>query len=296
MATKTVDLNRLKDAVGFKLAVHRWCNRRKADVSKVETDADKTRLSLSKLLVNSEEYDAITQYESALRIWVKLRTVPSYFADGIYLVNVKAYEDITNKIKSAEAEYKALVEKFVAVYPDKVKAAREALKDQFQSNDYPDPAELRDEFYIECYWVSFSTPENLPTEFRKAEAAKLEQKMTDAADCITQALRAGFCKLVSQAAETMVPTPGEKPKKFYDSSIEKIVEFIDTFKQRNLTDDLELEKLIIQAKEIVGDPTIKDVRKSMDVRAEIGKKFQALAGSMAGMVEIKKSRRINLED
>jgi len=296
MATKTVDLNRLKGAVGFKLAVHCWCNRAKADVSRVETDADKTRLSLSKLLVNSEEYDAICEYSGALRKWVRLRTMPSYFADGVYLVKVDAYQEISEKMRAARAEYMELVEKFVAVYPTKVNEARETLKDQFRADDYPDASELRAEFSIEDFWVSFAAPDNLPSEFKKAEADKLERRMADAADCITQALREGFLKLVTKASETMVPVPGEKPKKFFDSAVGNIVQFIDTFQQRNLTNDLELEKLIVQAKQIIDAPEMKDVRKDMNVRASIGTKFQELANAMDGMVEVKKKRMMTLTE
>ena len=115
------------------------------------------------------------------------------------------------------------------------------------------------------------------------------------------ALREGFSKLVSKAAEQLVVKPGEKPKKFYDSSIEQIVEFIDTFNQRNLTNDVELEKLITQAKAIIGDPgkvgeLTEQVRESTDVREKLGKKFEALTEAMSGMIEVKKTRRIVLED
>jgi hypothetical protein len=188
------------------------------------------------------------------------------------------------------------VDKFIAIYPDKVKAAKGQLIEQFDLDDYPDPNDLRNEFSIENYWVSFSTPENLPAEFKKAEADKLSKKMTDAADCITQALREGFLKLVTKAAEAMTPVAGEKPKKFYDAYVENIVGFIDTFQQRNLTNDLELEKLIAQAKSIIDDPTMKDVRKDIEVRGEIGKKFQALAESMDGMVVEKKKRKFDFSE
>ena len=301
MTTKTVDLQRLQGMVGLKFSVHRWGNRGKADKSKLETDADKDRISVTKSLLVAKEFNDVCEYERLLRKWVRSRTMPSFFSENIYLVKVDAARAITEKLETSAKEFSDLVDKFIEVYPERVKASKPNLKSQFNTNDYPDANDMRQFFSIEFCWVSFSTPEALPPELRQKEEARLEKQFSDAADCIMLALREGFSKLVSKAAEQLVVKPGEKPKKFYDSSIEQIVEFIDTFNQRNLTNDVELEKLITQAKAIIGDPgkvgeLTEQVRESTDVREKLGKKFEALTEAMSGMIEVKKTRRIVLED
>ena len=51
--------NFLENSVLLSVNKHAWGIRKKADLSKVETAADKSMLSMSKKLIECKEYDAI---------------------------------------------------------------------------------------------------------------------------------------------------------------------------------------------------------------------------------------------
>jgi hypothetical protein len=262
------DTNKLKGAVGFTLETSAWGNRRKADISQVTTDADKTRMRLSKELVSAEEYEKIKSFFGELRAWVYLRTVPSFFRKGFQLAGLRAVGEIEERMKKAQSELAALVDAFIAVYPLKIDEAKVALGSQFNQADYPSADVLRQMFDIEWNWVNFTTPEELPAELREAEQAKMKKKFDDAGEQITEALRLGFQELIKHAAEKLQPSEDGKPRVWRDSMIGNIQEFIDTFQNRNITNDVELELLTAKAQEIMIGIDPKQLRKDEDVRKE----------------------------
>lgn len=294
----TFDTNRLRGAVGFTLQCRAWGNRRKADMATVETDADKKRMKLSKELIQAEEYDKIKSYLGELRQWVYSRTVPSFFREGFQLASLKAVAEIEEKMKKSQGELLALVDALIAVYPGKIEEARIALNSQFDEKDYPDEGRLRRMFGLDWNWISFTIPEDLPAELREAESKKLEQKFADAGEQITEALRIGFQELIKHAAEKLQPADENgKPRVFRDSLIGNIQDFIDTFQQRNLMGDTELEALVNKAQEILIDVDPKSLRQNANgMREATRKQFEDIKATLDTMIETKKSRRMELAD
>jgi len=83
---------------------------------------------------------------------------------------------------------------------------------------------------------------------------------------------------------------------FRESLIGNIQEFINTFEARNLLGDKELEALVGKAQEILIGVKTDDLRKKEDIRESTRKQFEEINAELGQMVELKKSRRFNLED
>lgn len=296
MNTTTFDTNRLKDAIGFTMKVSNWGNRRKADMSQVTTDAEKTRMKLSKELIQAKEYDDIKSYFGELRQWIYLRTVPSFFREGFQLTSLKAVDEIEAKMRQSQGEVAELVEKLIAVYPVKIDEAKVALNSQFNPADYPPVEMLRKSFGVSWNYISFSTPEALPPELRQAETEKLQKQMQDAGEQITDALRAGFQELISHAVERLTPGDDGKSKTFRNTILERIQEFIDCFSNRNLLGDRELEDLVNKAQEVLIGVSPDSLRKDAEVREKALKEFKQIGSSLDQFVEIKKNRRFSLDE
>lgn len=291
----TFDTDKLRGAVGFTLTARAWGNRRKADMSQVTTDADKGRMKLSKELINAEEYEAIKSFFGELRAWVYSRTVPSFFKEGFQLTSPSAVEEIEARMKKAQGELAALVDKLMLVYPVKIDEARAALNSQFRQADYPTVDELRRMFSIGWNWISFSVPNNIPPELMEAEKSKMEQQFKDAGEQITEALRVGFQELIKHAAERLTPSEDGKSKIFKATLISNVQEFIDTFSSRNLLGDNELQALVDKAQEILIGVSPEDLRKKEDVRESTRKEFAAISEQLGGMIETRRSRVFNLD-
>jgi hypothetical protein len=291
----TFDTTKLKDALGFTLKLSAWGNRRRADMSKVDTNSDKSRLKLSKELISAAEYDDIKSFMGELRGWVAQRTVPSFFREGFQLASTKAVEEIEGRMRKARTEeLPALVEKLVAVYPQKIDEARVALNGQFNERDYPSSDELRALFSVDWNWISFSTPEGLPEELKQAEREKLQKQMSDAGEQITLALRVGFQELIAHAVDRLQPADADGKKRvFRDSLIERVQEFIDCFQSRNLLGDKELESLVNKAQEIIIGVNPDDLRKNDDLRETTRQQFDEIKKELDVAVDVVKNRKFN---
>lgn len=297
-ATRTIDVNRFKNAVGLTTTSHLWGVRRKADLSKVDTaTADKSRLALSKVLIQCEEYEAIKSAFGSLTAWIYGRTVPSFFKKGFQLASVQAVPEIEEELNAfATVRLPVLVQEFANVYPAKVDEARAALGDQFKASDYPTVAELPGLFSLEWYWIAFTTPEALPPELRQQEEDKLKQKFADAGDQIIEALRASFLELIAHATDKLTVGEGEKPKVFRDSLIGNIQDFIGTFNSRNLMNDAELAALVEKAKGVLVGAEPEKLRKNQDTRAAIAAKFAEIKANLDGMITTRKGRNFDFSE
>ena len=100
-------------------------------MAKVETDADKTRLRLTKELIKAKELDAIGKYLGELRRWIYVNTVPTFFKEGFQLTSLTGIEPIEARMRKAQGELAELVNDLVAVYPAKIDESKAGLNDQF---------------------------------------------------------------------------------------------------------------------------------------------------------------------
>lgn len=291
-------MNRFKNAAGLTTTSRLWGVRRKADLSKVDTaDTDKSRLALSKVLIQCDEYEAIKSAFGSLTAWIYSRTVPSFFKKGFQLASVAAVPEIEEELNAfASVRLPVLVQDLASVYPAKVDEARAALGDQFRASDYPTAQELPGLFSLEWYWIAFTTPEALPPELRQAEEDKLKAKFADAGEQIIDALRASFLELIEHATDKLKVADGEKPKVFRDSLIGNIQDFIATFNSRNLMNDTELAGLVEKAKGVLVGADPDRLRKSADMRAAIAAKFAEIKANLDGMITTRKGRNFDFSE
>lgn len=320
MTVSSIDLKRFTDAVGFIPTFScAWGNTRKANIAlvtmktqdsilsgdvpqadeKAKEAKAKDRMQLKKQLIVSKEYDAIKSFMGEIRAWVYRNTVPSFFKEGFQLVKLDGVEGIEKRMRRAVKEQlPALVEAFLAVYPQQIEEARKVLEPvgQFNANDYPPAEQMRRAFNITWNWISFTVPEGLPAELRQAEQDKLEKQFSDAGEQIKSALRVAFAELIKHAQERLTAAPGEKSKVFRDSMIGNIQEFIETFNQRNLLNDVELAQLVSRAKEILTGVNAQKVRDSADIKNKVVSGMAEITAKLGEMVIEKPARLFDLGD
>lgn len=303
--TQTIAPGRFKGAVGFTLNLRRWGNARKGFIENVKTSSDpdqdkktKERLTLKKRLIASEEFEAICTFQGKLREWIYSRTTPSFFREGFQLVKLEGVSMIESKLAEAQTELESLVGTLCLVYPSQVEEARIALGNQFNEGDYPSVDELPRFFSIGWNWIDFTVPEGLPAELRQKEQDKLERQFSDAGQQITLALREGFMELISHASSRLTCDPGEKPKVIRETMIGNIKEFIETFSQRNLMNDVELQKLVDKARDILAlnNVTTQKLREKADIRDSIKQGFDEIKASLDPLITEGRTRSFEFEE
>ena len=295
----TTGMKRLMDSVVvLDLTFHRPSIHRKANIQLVETEADKKMLGLTKALVTSKEYSNVCRVATDVRAWIERRALPSPLKRGTYLISLELVPDVYEYLDKAEADYKAAAEEFLDAYPERVEEAREKLADQFDPENYPTVKELRPAFWLERRMLDFGvpSPNKIGKAFWSKEKKRAEQTWAKATDEIQEALRSAFRSLVGHLAERLEPKADGTKKTFRDSAITKLLEFIDLFKNRNLTGDIELEGLVIQARDVLKGKGGAALRKSAPLRGEVAGEMSRVLGALDELLENAPRRKISFDD
>lgn len=293
------DVKRIMDGVVvLDITFHRAGIRRKADLSKVETESDRSMLGLTKAIVDSDEYDAVLKLGYETRDWVAKRGLPSPLKRGTFLVPVNSIVEVYEHLDEIEIEFDKRVDAFLKVYPRQVEEAREKLLDQFDEDNYPSAKQLKMAFWLERRLLDFGVPneKKIGIAIWKKEKERAEKTWQLAVDDIQIALREAFRNLVGHLAERLELKPDGTKKVFAESAITKIIEFIDLFKNRNLTGDSELEGLVAQARDVLAGKKADALRKNVVARGEVAGEMARVTAALDELLETAPRRRISLDD
>ncbi len=287
---------KIQNAVMLIFTTHSWGNRKKADTKKIETNAEKSFLSLSKRLIDSDKYKSILNFQSEVYNWINKNAVPSFFLRGSYLFNISMVEEVEQYLKAQSDILKEKVKPLLSEYEQKIAEAEQKLGDQFNFSDYPNLDVLKSSFSFSWKWTIFDIPEGLPEKIFQEEKLKAENMWRESAEQISLCLRQAFIELIKHANSMLEPNADGKTKAFKNSSFDNIDEFISTFKNRNIVDDKELEKLVEQARKIltnINDP--QQLKKDKQMKEIVSKNFSEITSKLDEMIAIKPSRKFDLD-
>ena len=114
---------------------------------------------------------------------------------------------------------------------------------------------------------------------------------------IREALRESFSGLISNATARLKVSNDGKKKVFRDSLVTNLQEFLDIFERRDLTNDTALNKLVVKAKNVMGNVgDAQELRDNLGMRKTVRDTFEQIEKTMADNVMVKKSRKISFED
>jgi len=239
---------------------------RKASTDKIDTDADKNLLRLSKRLFDCKEFDAIGKIDGRIRSYLmdeslahRKGTVAEVnipiFKGGVYFIPYAMLEDVEEKVAELVAERRKAIDTFIAVYPAEKERAKQRLASMYNESQYLSSEELRDEFTEHFHLTELSAPGNMKKynkERYAAEAAKFEAELHNAADEMKLALRAGMLELINHLVEGLEKKQsGQKGARLADPTVDKVTDFLDNFEKRDIFDDVALKGLVAQAKDIL---------------------------------------------
>jgi hypothetical protein len=295
------------DTVALIFGIHKWGNSRSANLpalmkarnATLPESAEAKRLKLSKQLLVSTEYDRIGNFMTGVKEWIAGRSVPSFFRDGCFLFNLNMVTVVDVYLNEQKPILQSVIDEFMKVYPTKINEAKAILEPdgQFNVGDYPMPEDLRSSFYWDYQWVSFVVPEGLPTAIREQAVAKMQNMWDDAAVSITSALREGFGALVTHAIDKLTPAEDGKRKVIRDTFVPNLMEFLDTFNNRNVTNDIELQVLVNRARTVMsGIDSTKELKDNAAVQKVIRREFEKISKTMETMIVDKPRRSFNFDE
>lgn len=302
-AKPVLNLNITESTVCINISFGRMGNTRKLQPSQIsvgdaENPTDKRLVKAQKQLFESKEYAAIGTFDGETKRYLQSICLPSPFREGIYLVSMKAVEKIKEYLEGREAKRPELVEAFIAVY-EKCKADAETrLGSVFNAADYPMIGQVRKSFYMEWNFVSFATPgklKEISKGFFEAEQAKASAKWAEATDEVRLLLRASLKELVDHMLERLTPGEDGKAKIIRGSTVTGLIEFLNNFELRDVTNDAQLNTLITSCKQLMSGVDVESIRKNEAVRDGMAAGFKLIQSHLDGMVE-EAGRAIEFED
>lgn len=267
-------------------------NTRKVGASKVEVDADKELIRVTKVLIDSDELRMIRRLDGELRRYLYDICLP--FEAGIHLLPLPLLETVDEKLQQFEQKRRDLVENFLSAYPVLCQEAAQRLRTLYDPRDYPPIDFVRSRFAFTWQYVSFGVPGQLREISAKVfdtEREKAARMMSEASEEIQQVLRSALAELVHHLRERLTDDIDGKPKQLRESAVQKLRAFLDTFDFRNVTDDRELKEQVEQARALLDGVNTDAIRNVDGLRVQIREGMAVIASRLDTMIVKRPSRK-----
>jgi hypothetical protein len=283
--------------VCIKVRVSTMGNTRKVSTSQIEADADKDLLRVSKHLVDSAELKAIGRFDGEIRRFLYNICLP--FEIGIHLLPVAALETVEHRLRQFAEDRKQLVGAFIAAYPSLCQDAAKRLRGLYNPADYPPVDDVEREFGFSWQYVSFGVPDQLKgisREVWEQEREKAAQRMAEASAEIQHVLRESMAKLVQHMADRLKEGQDGKPLRFKETTVSNLVEFLTNFEFRNVTDDVELQTLVAQARHLLQGVSADELRATGDLRGKVQQGMADIAAQLDTMLTKTGGRKFRFDE
>lgn len=267
----------------------------------IDTDIDQDSVMVAKDILKSNELKAIQAYDHATRKWFRQRSVPSaILKSSAYCFATGALPVMYEYLEQRAAGREPLIESLVQALPALKAQAEKDLGPLYDATQYPASDQAaRDLFDFTWQVVEISSPNrkmrSVSQVIFEKEQKKVEQQMITAVAQVEQALAGAFAQIVKHLGDQL-GSAGDKKKRVMQASFTKVMDFIETFPQRNIGGSADLAKLVEEAKDLVKGIDVKDIRKDEDLRKKLVEGVAKVNATLDTMLENKPSRAISLTD
>jgi hypothetical protein len=240
--------------------------------------------------VHDESYVAIAKIAGEARRWHDAHTSP-WAQDGARIMATAMYPDYSQQMESFRMDFEHKVAKFMERYPELKTNAKRELKGAFREEDYPTVADLYGKFAFDVSYLPVPTGgdfrvEDMSIEHVEAIRAQLE---FDVSGAIKHAERDRWRRLfgvVQHIATKLSVAPVRGQRKngesgiFRDTLIENLREACDTLPKLALSENIEFDILVEEARTKLAGLDPKELRDNVTVRSEAARKAADIVRKM----------------
>lgn len=284
---------------------------RNNDTDKTVSAEEAELVSVNKKTLECPEYEAIKKKAGELRNWLAKKQIQGgrkLYRSATYPIAVGMLEDVDIKVLGFIDEFNDLVDKFCQVYESVRDKALVKLKNQkilgveydvSNISDYPSVDKVRQEFFINHEYIAMGPDPSLGkanAELYRREIKKFQDNIASATSEVRDALRLFYQELLDHAINALKPGPDGKKKRVYDSLLGNMKEFLLEFNSKNITNDKELEEVVLKLRSVLAGKTTESLRKDEDMRAltaEALEKLKAEVDANIGPVVGRKIRNLD---
>ena len=214
---------------------------RKVSTKTAEThQASKDAGRYNKKLIDTEKYlKPITKLQSEIRQYHYDHTLP--WMDGSRILNVLIFDEYCSQLNDYMDKHDAMVNTFMAVYPQAKLEAETLLGEMFNPDEYPGEDMVRSKFDVEFYVSPLPDVEDfrmtLPDSVVQQTALKIEQTYQSS----LQDAHRRLYDCIKAIAEKLPAYDKGQIKTFRDTVITNLQEVIDLMPALNISDDARLK-------------------------------------------------------
>ncbi len=257
-------------------------------------DADTKSVSASKKLLDTSHpaFRAVTAVKTTASDYWKSSTLP-YTEPGMRLIRRSDVQAFDMHMTSVRVELAEAVERLESHYSELIEQARSRLGDLFDASDYE--TNLREAFAIEWDYPSCNPPEYLlqvSPQLYYNECSRVQKRFDEAVQLAEQAFADELEQLVNHLAERLSGDDDGSPKVFRDSAVTNLLEFFERFQRLNIRSDDQLDRLVSDARRIIGGVHPQDLRNQASIRKRVASELTRVEASLEGWMTDRPRRSI----
>jgi hypothetical protein len=242
-------------------------------------NADKDAASVTQhLLGNMPEHKALKNYRQTIHNWVVADTYP--WLGNAVLVPVARLPRFMKKKEEHETEFNRLKGKFGEAYKSAVSNRAFSMGQLFNPNNYPPLASVLDKFRFKVYITEVPAGDFRETLFNDAAQDYQDYFNKTAQEKISEILDKQadqFVKVMDSlsetcAVETVVGDDGKIKvvrHKLHEATVKRAIEYCDTFKTFNPTENPKLEQARESLERVLRDVDVAVLRESDTMRIHV---------------------------
>jgi hypothetical protein len=262
-------------------------------------DTDQDLIGVTKKILDSPELKAIEDFDRETRAYVRGYSLSMPLPAGEHCLPTSAVIKVDTYLMERARQRPILVNRLLDVYEEQVKEAETRLGPLFDPRQYPSREQVAGIFTMEFYYRTDDAPrklEQISAEIFRREQEKIGQVWQNAGERIEQSLIKAFSDLVNHAVEQLTPIPGGRKKHFHPSNVDRILEFARTFKDRNITGNEDLRRVVEEIERLTNDLSLDDLKKNEDFRDHVRQQFEKARVALSAMIVERPKRLIISED
>lgn len=263
-----------------------------------QVKTDLTLIRVSKYIMEAEEVQAVAQLDHRIVKYLQTKALPSIFQWGVYLVPDELIGEVDLVLGNFLESRKTLVAAAVAAYPRIIQDAEQRLGDMFDLTNYLSPEQFEKAYDFRWDYMSYGVEERLKLISKQTydrEVEKSKERFAEAENEIKFALREAMSELINHAVERLTPDENGKAKMLAKGRYTALTEFLDTFKNRNICEDQELERLVKQAHDLISGQSREDLTKNEGLHGAVLHGFNDVKTALDAMLVDRPKRKMRFD-
>lgn len=271
----------------IQLETHAWRASKKLPkdiAAKISTEKRNDWVRATKNLINREHLSAIYSKINEARMVIETAANP-FPITGVHFLHYDRVQEVNTTLLKLKADLDELKKEFGKNLAAYIAEARQILEPDglFNPQDYP--VEIENSFSISWRFFTLAIPTQLKDDIKQQESNNFSKLMEETQKLAVQTLRNGFAEIINDLTATLSGKIDGEKKRMNQGKIEKVAEFLQTFKRKDLFGDKDLEELIVKANDLVDGLNFKDLRKDEDLASVLNAELGDIKTVLDSMVE-----------